>query len=403
VTTSKDDKRLKAEQLGMPVATAERHLRKDIIHELASQLGKNICCRCGSPIEDPDDFAIIHVQDWEEDSDLFWELTNIAFSHASCEASRSGKRQRKKQNMSKIEVRIEDPNGTPLAGVRHEGDLYIAGKRNSRYQIRVRNKTGKRILIVTTVDGRNVQTGKPGGDEDSGHVLEAYQTWVYKGWRTSSDEVAAFRFGKKRRAYSSQMGTPENVGVIGIAVFEEKELEPIIRTVREVVPMPYPYPYPVPVRPWRPWDDRPWRPLPYWEVTTTDTTFETPGSRRSFGSSGMTYSSTLSCGGEASSQFSVSVEPTSHVQQDAGVQHLGTEFGEQLSSSVSSTTFNRASDAPCEVWTIYYDSMEALRQKGIMVGRPSQRHKRAPQAFPKRPEWDGPYCQPPPRRRAYKP
>ncbi|KPL02548.1 MAG: hypothetical protein AMK75_02630 [Planctomycetes bacterium SM23_65] len=75
--------------------------------------------------------------------------------------------------MSKIEVRIEDPNGTPLAGVRHEGDLYIAGKRNSRYQIRVRNKTGKRILIVTTVDGRNVQTGNPGGDEDSGHVLEA--------------------------------------------------------------------------------------------------------------------------------------------------------------------------------------------------------------------------------------
>ena len=68
-----------------------------------------------------------------------------------------------------------------------------------------------------------------------------------------------------------------------------------------------------------------------------------------------------------------------------------------------SVNFERASDAPCEVWTIYYDSLHALKERGIMVGRPSQRDQRPPQAFPQQPDWEDGYCKAPPRRRAYKP
>lgn len=411
MTKSKDTKRQRAELLGMPMGTADRKLRKAVIFELAQQTGKNTCCRCGSTIEEPDDLALVHVKDWE-DPDEYWDLTNIAFSHASCQAARSGKRQKEKREMSRIEVRVEDPNGNPLPGVRHGGELYVAGKKNGRYQIRVRNKTGKRLLIITSVDGRSVHTGEPGGDDDSGHVLEPRETWVFKGWRTSNDEVAAFRFGKKKDSYSSQMGSPENVGVIGVAVFEEEEPEPIIRTVREYVPLPYVVPVQPVIRRWVEIG------TPIW---TTQTVPNTGGSVTLTSTSDVSMDgiASVNCsttmGGDpmpTSSEFSITNDsaPLSKKRSRKRSrkkgqisQELGTEFGEQVASSVVTVNFERASDAPCEVWTIRYDSMQALKAQGIMVQRPSQKPEKAPQAFPGREDWDGPYCKPPPRRRAYKP
>jgi hypothetical protein len=411
VTKSKDRRERKADQLGMAMGTAEKHLRKEIIHELASQLGKDLCCRCNLKIDSPDDFSIVHVQDWEENSDLFWDLTNIAFSHTACEAARSGKRQRERKPMSKVEVRVEDPNGKPLPGARHNGELYVAGKMNGRYHIRVRNKTNRRVLIVTTVDGRSVHTGEPGGDDESGHVLGPRESWVFKGWRTSDSEVAAFRFGKKGNSYSSQLGSPENVGVIGVAVFEEEEPEPIIRTVKEYVPYPVPTPF--------------IQPYPYTSPGIFWTTQQVPNTGGSItltstsdvsmdGIASVNCSTSMGGGriGSSASQFSITNDsaPVAKArgrkrgrQEVRAKQDLGTEFGEQVHSSVVSVEFERATDAPCEVWTIYYDSMYALKQKGIMVGRPSQKPQSPPQAFPQQPEWEDGYCKPPARRRAYKP
>ena len=65
MTKSKEYKRQQAELLGMPVGTAERKLRKAIIYELAQQLQKNNCLECGLAISDPDDFAVVHVEDWQ--------------------------------------------------------------------------------------------------------------------------------------------------------------------------------------------------------------------------------------------------------------------------------------------------------------------------------------------------
>ena len=406
----------------MPVGTAEKHLRKSIIHELALQLGKNQCCRCGLEVEDPDDLAIVHVQEWEEDPELFWALTNIAFSHADCEAERSGKRQRENKKMSKVEVRVEDPHGKPLLGARHEGDLYVAGKKGSRYQVRVRNKTNQNVLVVLTVDGRNVITGEPGNHDDGGQVIGPRDSWVFKGWRTSDNQVAAFEFGNKSGSYSSQLGTPQNVGVIGCAVFEEEVPEPIIKTVKETTYIPYPVPTPMPL-------PNPWTigtPQITWSSTTSSgiapmsdgAQFNggslSGGGGGLFGSSGGVASSTLTSSnavhtGEGVSvnvvQTSASVPAATPASAPAsgkrpsrkrsrkktkGAQRLGTEFGETLSSQVRTVTFNRATEDPCELWVIHYDSLGALRERGIMI-RPSETRQEAPQAFP---ENEG-YCQPP--------
>jgi len=384
----------------MPMGTAEKHLRKAVIHELASQLGKNQCCRCGLEIEDPEDLAIVHVQDWEEDADLFWALTNVAFSHTRCEAARSGKRQREKKQMSKIEVRVEDPNGKSLPGTKHKGQLYVAGKKGARYQIRVRNKTNKNVLAVLTVDGRNVITGEPGDHHDNGHVLGPKQSWTFKGWRTSDDSVAAFEFGKKSNAYSSQMGSPENVGVIGVAVFEEFEPDPIIKTVKEYVPWPYPVTNPF-VLPWprNPWDI----PNPIWYGTpeiTCDSYGVAPASNTvgfSDGGGGGTFTSSSVSINNAVNKLSSSELQVEAASNPVKQQRLGTEWGEQLDSVVRSVEFKRATDDPCEVFVIRYDSLGALRERGIMV-RPSERRQEAPQAFPK----NQGYCQPPPRKRTHK-
>lgn len=404
----------------MPVGTAEKHLRKSIIHELALQLGKNQCCRCSLAVEDPDDLAIVHVQEWEGDPDLFWALTNIAFSHADCEAARSGKRQRESKKMNKVEVRVEDPHGKPLLGTKHEGDLYVAGKKGSRYQVRVKNKTNQNVLVVLTVDGRNVITGKPGDHNDGGQVIGPRDTWLFKGWRTSNSQVAVFEFGNKSGSYSAQLGSSQNVGVIGCAVFEEERPEPIIRTVKETTYIPYPVPTPAIFTPPNPWGAQ-------WSTTIStsspgiapmsDMTIGSPVdssvqvsssttgqfSGGSGGSPGVTLTSSNAVHtGEPASvkvrQASATVDSRPSRKRGRGrgrgepkvQQRLGTGFGEALNSQVRTVTFNRATDEPCELWVIRYDSMRSLQERGIMV-RPSEKRQEAPQAFP---ENEG-YCQSP--------
>jgi len=401
VTKSKDNKRRKAELLGMPVGTAERQLRKTVIHELARQLGKNMCRWCGLEISDPDELALIHVEDWEESPVRYFDLGNVALSHASCAAARGGRRQGEVSEM-RIEVSVEDAQGNRLPGARHEGELYVSGNRDGKYQVRLKNRTGKRVLVVTTVDGRNVQTGEPGDHHGGGHVLEPYQSWVHKGWRTSDDQVAAFRLGSKGDAYSSQLGSKENVGVIGVAVFEEKEPQPSIFTIKETRYVPY-----VVERP------APWWPNPH--ITWTSNTVHMKpgvGPVGIFGTTSSTYDSsqidTVLCSNTVSSSSAeLSSSPRargndgSKTRRKKGQvrQELGTEFGEQLSSSVRHTNFVRSTDEPCEIHAIRYDSAEALRRRGINVDRPSRRQEGTPSPFPQN---EG-YCQPPPRQhRAYK-
>ena len=71
--------------LGMPMGTANARLRKMILFNLSKKCGMDICIRCNNPIERIEDFTIEHIQPWEHrNSKLFWDLSNIAFSHSKC-------------------------------------------------------------------------------------------------------------------------------------------------------------------------------------------------------------------------------------------------------------------------------------------------------------------------------
>jgi hypothetical protein len=75
----------KAETLGMPHGTATNRLRKQLLFKYVCLAGDNICYKCKNIIELIDDLSIEHIKPWEgRSAELFWDLSNIAFSHISC-------------------------------------------------------------------------------------------------------------------------------------------------------------------------------------------------------------------------------------------------------------------------------------------------------------------------------
>jgi hypothetical protein len=75
----------KSTQLKRSFGSACSKLRKAILFNCLVKLGENICFRCGESIVTADDLSIDHKVDWlDNNPDLFWDLDNIAFSHAKC-------------------------------------------------------------------------------------------------------------------------------------------------------------------------------------------------------------------------------------------------------------------------------------------------------------------------------
>ena len=57
-----------------------------------------------------------------------------------------------------------------------------------------------------------------------GYLIDGYGTLDIDGFRRSSDAVAAFRFGTVRDSYAARTGSDRNVGVIGVAIFRERDM-----------------------------------------------------------------------------------------------------------------------------------------------------------------------------------
>ena len=90
-----------------------------------------------------------------------------------------------------------------------------------RYAVRLTNTTGERVLVVLSVDGVNAVTGETAHPSQAGYVLAPWQSTEINGWRKSLEDVAQFVFTDLPDSYAARTGRPDNVGVIGVAVFAE--------------------------------------------------------------------------------------------------------------------------------------------------------------------------------------
>ena len=237
-----------------------------------------------------------------------------------------------------LDVSVTDrTTGETLEIYRHQGRLYVAGTPGNRYAVSLRNKSGSRVLTVISVDGVNALNGQTAATSQSGYVLSASQSAEIAGWRKSMEDVAAFYFTSVTDSYAGRTDRPQNVGVIGVAVYREAEPLP---------PLPSP---PQPALSTRQRSDQ----------NNADHAAEkgTPDNA-------------------PASAAPARSEALSKKMADG---RLGTGHGERISAPTLYTEFRRASETPSEIVTIYYNSRANLLAQGI-IPRP-QRYG-APQAFP---------------------
>ena len=225
---------------------------------------------------------------------------------------------------------LDRDTGEVLASHPHQGQLWVAGERGHAYAVRLRNATGQRVLVVLSVDGVNAVSGEQAAPDQTGYVLDAWESTDITGWRKSNEEVAQFVFSAPRDSYASRTGRAENLGVIGIAVFRDGD-------------------------------------VPRW----------TP--RRGVLHAPMASAEAV----DATSPAPVQVKPSAASRAapaPAPTQRLGTAHGERESSPVRDTAFERATVRPEQVTTLRYDSAANLRARGIVASAAPQ----SPEAFPGR-------------------
>ena len=104
---------------------------------------------------------------------------------------------------------------------------YVVGKKGKNYTLVVRNVSESRLEAVLSVDGLDVMDGRAASFKKRGYILAPGEKLEVKGFRTSYDAVAAFKFSTVDASYSSlRHGQTRDVGVIGLAVFAEKGRSP---------------------------------------------------------------------------------------------------------------------------------------------------------------------------------
>lgn len=205
-----------------------------------------------------------------------------------------------------LEVLVE---GAARSVIEHGGQSYLEGARGERYELRIHNRSGRRVEAVLSVDGRDVIAGQPADyRRQRGYLVPAHGSVTIDGFRLSNAAVAAFRFSSVADSYAARMGDARNVGVIGVAIFPERP------------------------------------PLRSWAERSADAAAEAPAAAPDRRVSG----------GRAGQERA----------------QLGTEFGEERSSPVEEVAFEREHpDRPACVLGLRYNDRAGLIAAGIVPAR----------------------------------
>lgn len=114
------------------------------------------------------------------------------------------------------------------------GGRFVIGTKGSNYSLLVKNRSKSRLEAVLSVDGLDIIDGKTGSMKKRGYLVYPGKTLELKGFRTSHEAVAAFKFSSVGNSYANlRHGETRNVGVLGLAVFAEKGVDPWFPTWRE--------------------------------------------------------------------------------------------------------------------------------------------------------------------------
>jgi hypothetical protein len=255
-----------------------------------------------------------------------------------------------------VQVQLVDrASGEALPEYRHRGTPYVAGRPGDRYAVRLSNRTGARVLVVLSVDGVNAVSGQTAATGQTGYVLAPWQSADITGWRKSDAEAAAFYFTALPDSYAARTDRPQNVGVIGVAVFRER--------------MPTPRPVPLELSP---------------SSGSSGSRQDNAERRAQAGNDGANkpaHGASEALGSADRAAAAGAAAPAAAAPAvTARAERLGTGHGEREYSPISRTSFERASSSPAEIVQIRYDSHANLVAAGILPG-PRTPHG-SPEPFP---------------------
>lgn len=241
---------------------------------------------------------------------------------------------------------VDRDTGATLPTYTQNGKLYVPGTPGHRYAVRLNNRTGARVLAVLSVDGVNAVSGETASANQSGYVLDAWESTEINGWRKNLNEIAQFNFTSLSNSYAAQTDRPANVGVIGVAVFTERERRWIAEERSDREPRPA---------------SRPW-------------------AKDSDSSSKQAASAPAPSASAGRAQASEAQPDDALARSEPKRERLGTGHGDREWSQVGTTQFERASNQPAETLAIWYDSTRNLAARGIIPRRPLA--SREPNPFP---------------------
>ena len=226
---------------------------------------------------------------------------------------------------------IDRDTGAVLSPHFFHGEYWVAGRPGAKYAIEIRNRLGERMLAVTSVDGVNVVSGATAAWDQTGYVFGPGERYQITGWRKTDAEVAAFTFTDSPNSYAERTGRPANVGVIGVALFRERQPQPV-----------------------------------YAPPAIGQSSGRTQSPRAAESDSNSAASADAKAAPTMPAPSAMQAPLTSSLARPAAAPKLGTGHGEREYSYVNHTEFLRMQAQPNEVIRIRYDSLDNLLAMGVI-------------------------------------
>lgn len=233
---------------------------------------------------------------------------------------------------------VDRETGRTLPVHAHLGERWIAGTPGHRYAVRLTNRSGQRVLAVLSVDGVNAISGETASPQQTGYVLEPYQSAEITGWRKNLSQIAAFEFTALSNSYAARTGRPFDVGVIGVAVFREKPQADVAPPQFGAMPR---------------------------ECCAAKAESETAAASPA----------------DRAAAPAAQANGLSRSMPAPAQESLGTGHGAREQSSARHVAFERASASPDDIVSLRYDNETNLVAMGV-IARTAPSWRRTPQAFP---------------------